>query len=372
MSKILFIIGTRPELIKVAPVIKEFETNRFKDYLIVNTGQHKEMLSNQWEIFNIKSDFDLEILKPNNSLTGLTINAIKKIDNIILKLKKDNKAPKLILAQGDTTTVMASALISFYHEIGFAHLEAGLRTMDLSNPFPEEMNRKIAAIGAKYNFTPTTLAKENLIKEGVDPNSIFVVGNTVVDALNYIIKTQSFKNLKFSDKRIEQLIKTKKKLAIITFHRRENHNNIAELIKAVDYLGSSTNMQFIWPVHKNPNVSKPVYSSILKHNKNVILTEPLNYLELLKVMSRSSLIITDSGGIQEEAPSFKVPVVVLRKVTERPEGINLGLSKLVDCKYLEIIKAVENIAALSNKNIINPYGDGKAAKRIYRIISKYL
>ncbi|HMN26266.1 MAG TPA: UDP-N-acetylglucosamine 2-epimerase (non-hydrolyzing) [Ignavibacteriaceae bacterium] len=372
MSKILFIVGTRPELIKVAPVIQEFKSNSFKDFLIVNTGQHKELLENQWQIFNIKPDFNLDILKKNNSLSGLTINAIKKLDNLILDLKKAKKFPKVIFAQGDTTSVMAASIVSFYHKIKFAHLEAGLRTYDMFNPFPEEMNRRVASIISNYNFVPTELAKENLIREGVNPKSIYLVGNTVVDALKFITKTKIFNSLVFSDKRIESLMNSKKRIVLVTFHRRENHNNLFELIRAIDYLAKNKDYNFIWPVHKNPNIRKPILASSLKSNKNILLTEPLNYFELIKIMSKSTLIITDSGGIQEEAPSFSVPVIVLRKVTERPEGLNLHFSKLVNCYYEAIIKTVGNLNLSLDKNVKNPYGDGKAAKRIYKILCKDL
>lgn len=366
--KLLIVIGTRPELIKVAPVIMELKRRNIRDYKIVNTGQHKELLDPYWKIFDITPDYNLNIISPNQDLATLTSKALLSINNLIKDLDSKGKKPSYILAQGDTTTVMASSMAAFYNNITFFHLEAGLRSYNLSHPFPEEFNRKVAGIVANIHFSPTEGAKNNLIKEGTIESKIKVVGNTVVDALNYITNSEDFAKVNFTDHRINDCIRDVKEIVLITVHRRENQNkNLENLIFAVNKLSiDNPHTCFIWPVHSNPKVKVPVLNSNLSKLNNVILTAPLNYLELLKLISLSKIIFTDSGGIQEEAPSFKKPVLVLREVTERPEAVDLGLSKLVGCDPDSIINGFYNFYP-DYGNVANPYGDGESAIKIVNV-----
>jgi UDP-N-acetylglucosamine 2-epimerase len=365
LHKLLIIIGTRPELIKVAPVIMELKKRNIFNYKIVNTGQHKELLDPYWKVFDITPDYDLNIISPNQDLARLTSRALLSINDLIKELHNKGEKPLYILAQGDTTTVMASSVAAFYNNIMFLHLEAGLRSYNLQHPYPEEFNRRIAGIVADIHFSPTKSAKNNLIREGIIESKIEVVGNTVVDALNYITNSDRFTKVIFSDHRINDCIGKGKQVVLITVHRRENQNkNLENLIFALKKLCTDNpDICFIWPVHSNPKVKLPVLNSDLSKLSNVILTDPLSYLELLKLISLSKIIFTDSGGIQEEAPSFKKPVLILREVTERPEAVDLGLSRLVGCDPDLIINEFYNFHP-DYRNIPNPYGDGCAAERI--------
>lgn len=368
--KLLIVIGTRPELIKTAPVIMELQKRKIRDFKVVNTGQHKELLDPYWKIFNITPDYDLNIISPNQDLASLTSKALLSVNGLIKDLESKDEKPIGILAQGDTTTVMASSMAAFYNDISFLHLEAGLRSYNLKHPYPEEFNRKVAGIVADIHFAPTEGAKKNLIKEGIKESAIKVVGNTVVDALNYITQSAEFANVVFTDQRINECLPVAKKIVLITVHRRENQNkNLENLIDSISKLSADNpDTFFVWPVHSNPKVKTPVLSSALSKRENIILTAPLNYLELLKLISLSTIIFTDSGGIQEEAPSFKKPVLVLREVTERPEAVNLGLSKLIGCDPEAIINGFYNFYP-DHGNIANPYGDGSSA---IKIVDTYL
>lgn len=259
---------------------------------------------------------------------------------------------------------MAASMVSFYNEIEFAHIEAGLRSFNLSHPFPEEFNRKVASITAKYHFAPTAIAKENLLKENVEENKIYVVGNTVIDTLNYFINSPILDNHDFIEPKLKHI---SGKCVLITCHRRENHTQLNNLIEAVDELSTSNpNLTFVWAVHPNPNVKDRVLNSGLDKKENFIITKPLDYLDLIKIISLSTKIISDSGGIQEEAPTFKVPVLILRKTTERPEAVNYGLSILVGMNKQLIKDAFKNFNPNFDTIKESPYGDGQASKKIIK------
>jgi len=364
-KKLLFIIGTRPELIKIFPIINYLKSINYTAYKIVSTGQHKDLLNSYWSVFNIQPDYQLNIIKEGQNLTQLTSKAILGIDKLLKEIHKEF-TPDIILAQGDTTTVMAAAMVAFYNNIKFAHIEAGLRSFNLQHPYPEEFNRKIASIATEYHFAPTLIAKENLLKENIEEDKIYVVGNTVIDTLNYFIQTPILKKHHFIEPKLKDF---SSKCVLITCHRRENHEQLSNLIEAVDELSKlHPELTFIWAVHPNPNVKNKVLNSGLDKNANFIITPPLEYLDLIKIMSLSVKIISDSGGIQEESPSFGVPVLILRKTTERPEAVNLGLSVLVGMDKIKIKDTFENFNPSFKDVKENPYGNGNSS----RIIINYL
>jgi len=367
---IMFVIGTRPELIKVAPVIIMLKKKGYSNYCIVNTGQHRELLNKYWSVFGITPDYNLDVILPNQDLSSLTARAISQINELLKELRQLNSLPKIILAQGDTTTVMAASLVAFYNTIPFVHLEAGLRSHDLYQPFPEELNRRVASIVAACHLAPTTLAGQNIEKENHDTSKVHIAGNTVIDALQFITETKAFTDLQFADDKVQQAYQSGKELVLITCHRRENQNeNLMNLIAAIDQLGRENPASvFIWPLHANPNVKGKVLDSSLSTLKNVVLTEPMDYLELIKVLSKSKIVLTDSGGIQEEAPSFKVPVLVLRDKTERPEAVMMGVSAIVGCNKELIIEQFYKFRPHFSDTFINPYGDGQAAERIVSVL----
>ncbi|HAP35671.1 MAG TPA: UDP-N-acetylglucosamine 2-epimerase (non-hydrolyzing) [Bacteroidetes bacterium] len=369
---ISFIFGTRPEAIKLAPVILDLKNDpRFTVHICV-TAQHRQMLDQVLEIFNIVPDVDLNIMKPNQSLSELTANAIVGIDNYL----KTHK-PDLVLVQGDTTTVFAASLVSFYHKIPIGHVEAGLRTNNKFSPFPEEINRVLTSHVADIHFAPTTLSKENLVKEGVAPDTISITGNTVIDAL-LLAKEMVKKNPPVISSLSANVLKNEKSIILITGHRRENFGaGFESMCAAIAELANEfPTYNFVYPVHLNPNVRDPVFR-ILGNKSNIFLIEPLSYLPFVSLMLRSVLILTDSGGIQEEAPTFGIPVLVMRDTTERPEGVAAGSVKLVGTSKDMIKKVAREL--LTNKtvynsmaSVANPYGDGKASKRIIEHINKFL
>ena len=368
--KTLFIFGTRPEAIKLAPLIKQLENNSNFNIKVCVTGQHKEMLQQVLSFFQINPNYNLNIMKQNQSLFELTSEVLKGLANI---LEQEN--PELIFVQGDTTTAFVGALAGFYKKIKIAHIEAGLRSHNKYSPFPEEMNRVLAGHLSDYHFAPTERAKENLLKEGIKEN-VYVVGNTVIDALFLglnIIKEQGeeqyYKHFDFID--------FSKKIILVTGHRRESFGKPFENIcYALKEIAEREDIEIVYPVHLNPNVREPV-NRILGNVKNVHLIEPLEYPYLIWLMSKSYLVLTDSGGIQEEAPSLGKPVLVMREVTERIEGIEAGTAKLVGTDKEKIVKETVNL--LNNKKeyekmakAVNPYGDGKASQRIENIIEKVI
>ena len=374
MSKILLVVGTRPELIKTAPIVHAFRKAGKENLIkVLSTAQHKDMLKKYWHIFDIKPDYELNFLKKGQSLSELTSRAFKQTDVFFKQLKSENKTPKYIVVQGDTTTVFSVGVSAFYHGIKVAHIEAGLRTYDLQNPFPEEFNRRAVSIIADINFTPTLLSSENLQQEGVPQDKIHIVGNTVVDALQFITTGKTFNSNSFTENKLNEVDLQKGKVVLITFHRRENQNdNLFQLISAVNNLAAEyPDFYFVWTLHPNPKIKEHVINSDIAKNKNVILIPPLEYMDILKLMNLSKVILSDSGGIQEEAPSFGVPVMVLRKITERPEGIISKKAFITDVKSEAIIlKFRDLIQHFQYINKQNPYGDGKASERIRdRLIS---
>jgi len=365
--KVMTVIGTRPEAIKMAPVIKSLMnySEEVKSVVCV-TAQHREMLDQALEIFGIVPDYDLNLMNPNQSLSRLTANVLTALDEVITIEK-----PDWVLVQGDTTTAMVASLVAYYHRIKLGHVEAGLRTNDKFQPFPEEINRRIADILADAYFAPTQNSRMNLLKEGIRSESIVVTGNTVIDALMLISQRVAGRPL---DSRISTSIENRL-LILVTVHRRESFGEpLEDICKALARIAFSCQdkIHVVYPVHLNPNVRKTVYE-ILSGIPNISLIEPVNYEELVGLMSKAYLIMTDSGGIQEEAPSLHKPVLVLRDVTERPEAIEAGAAKLIgtdaDRIYSETMRLIEEPESYYHmSNAINPYGDGQAGHRIVQFL----
>jgi UDP-N-acetylglucosamine 2-epimerase len=360
-KKLLFVVGTRPELIKIFPIINYIKNNRVVDYRLISTGQHKDLLKKYWDLFKITPDYEIDILSEGQDLSSLTSRAILEINKLLKSIEPEFK-PTVIVSQGDTTTVMAASMVAFFNKIPYAHIEAGLRSFSLDHPYPEEFNRRVSSIISQFNFAPTETSRQNLLNEQTDDSKIYVVGNTVIDTLHYFINSNKLKMHKFSESKLSDI---QNECVLITCHRRENHDKIDELIKAVSLLAlENTDTIFVWPVHPNPKVYNKVMESRLLVKDNIIITSPLEYLDLLKIISVSKLILTDSGGIQEEAPTFKVPVLVLRETTERPEAIQAGVSKLTKMKADEIVKDYYGFKPDFSGDFTNPYGDGNASERI--------
>lgn len=366
MKKIMVVFGTRPEAIKLAPIILELKKRPNVETTICVTAQHRQMLDQVLGLFNLKPDIDLDIMQPQQTLPQLTSRVLSGMDQILAEHK-----PDIIIIQGDTTTVMATAMAAFYRQIEVGHVEAGLRSGNLNSPFPEEMNRRVATIFSSLHFTPTVAARDALLKEGIERSRVFLTGNPVIDALRLIIKQPR-------PEKASQLLEraglteagSDKKLILVTAHRRENFGarfrNICEGLKSV--VTRNGNVAIIYPVHLNPNVQEPVYD-ILGDVDRVILTEPLTYDVLAHLMKAAYMVLTDSGGIQEEAPSLGKPVLVMRTETERPEGVQAGTAKLVGPFAENILRETENLLLHQDQYLrmsrsINPYGDGKAALRI--------
>jgi UDP-N-acetylglucosamine 2-epimerase (non-hydrolysing) len=374
MKKVLVVFGTRPEAIKLAPVIIRLKHSGSKLKAVVCvTAQHREMLDHVLDIFEIRPDYDLKIMKKNQSLFDITAEGLRKLEKVLKK-----EFPDIILVQGDTTTTFLASLAGYYLKIKIGHIEAGLRTDDKYNPFPEEMNRRLADCLADLYFVHTARAKENLLREGVDERKIFITGNTVIDALFITVKKQ--KNLN-TQKKIEQrfLIKygillNSKRTVLVTGHRRESFGeemeNICLGLKKIAQ--KNHDIQIIYPVHLNPNVQKPA-TKILSGVSNIYLIDPQDYSSFVWLMNQAYLILTDSGGIQEEAPSLGKPVLVMRKTTERIEGIEAGNAKLIGTDSENIFS--ETMKLLNDRGeyeriskATNPYGDGKASERIYDVL----
>ena len=362
MLKILSVIGTRPEAIKLAPVLHELKAHKGQVRSVVCvTAQHREMLDPILDLFAIKADYDLNVMKPDQKLPELTAGLIQGLSKVVWEEK-----PDWILAQGDTTTVLASALAAFYQRVAFGHVEAGLRTGDLNNPFPEEMNRRVADSMAKLLFAPTEQNRQTLLSEGIADERIVVTGNTVVDALMQIRS----RPIDLSSSPLGDL-PTDRPLVLVTAHRRESFGpQLREICFAIRELALryENSVQFVYPVHLNPNVRRPV-SEILSGISNLRLIDPVDYQTMVHLMGRAILILTDSGGIQEEAPSLGVPVLVMRQATERPEGVEAGVVRLVGTEQKSIIAAASYLignpdARREMASAENPYGDGRAAGRI--------
>jgi len=363
--KLMLIFGTRPELIKLAPMIIMAKKNLSIDLVTCSTGQHRQMLDQALSVFNIKPDIDLDVMTANQSLATLTAKLMVELSQAIEKVK-----PDAVVVQGDTTSAYMGALAAFYQKIPVAHVEAGLRTGDLQSPFPEELNRAMIGRIVKWHFAPTRAAKENLLAEGIPSDSIYITGNTVVDAIQMLAGTPTA----IEDLKRKSSIIPKQDFVLITAHRRENHGDgISSICKAIKEIAHAyPKLEFIFPVHLNPNVRKVVMSEFADHPQ-VILIEPVDFQTLLYLESVAKLIITDSGGIQEEAPSFCTPVVVTREHTERAEGIKAGFAKLAGIQSESIVKLanqyLENTSIRSElSKSSNPYGDGKATVRIFSLL----
>ena len=372
MKKVLFVFGTRPEAIKLAPVILELKKYPRVQIIVCVTAQHRQMLDQALGLFAIIPDIDLDLMKPNQTLSELTGRVVDGVDRV---LKKEQ--PDIVLIQGDTTTVMAAALAAFYNKIPVGHVEAGLRSNDICSPFPEEMNRRLTSILGNYHFAPTEKAKEALLGEGISGERIYVTGNTVIDALHMILKEPVPMVAKKILDRVgisDNVNERKRKMILLTAHRRENFGERFECIcQAIKQLAErNQDIVIVYPVHLNPNIQEPA-NRILGGLDRILLIEPVEYDSMAHLMNAASIILTDSGGIQEEAPSLGKPVLVMRTETERPEGIEAGTARLVGPHTDKIIIETERLlydkAAYNEMaRAINPYGDGKAAKRIVEIL----
>lgn len=361
MKKIMLVFGTRPEAIKMCPLVKELKTRENVEAIVCVTGQHREMLQQVLDCFEVVPDYNLDIMQDKQTLFDITTNIISKIKPVLEEVK-----PDIVLVHGDTSTTFVTALCAFYMQIPVGHVEAGLRTYNLYSPYPEEFNRQATSIIAKYNFAPTEMAKSNLIQEGKDEHTIYVTGNTAIDALKTTV------NDKYTNSLLDWV--GNDRLVVLTAHRRENlgkplENMFTAIKKIVE---EKKDIKVIYPVHKNPIVQE-IAKRILGNNERIKLIEPLEVIDFHNLLARSYLILTDSGGIQEEAPSLGKPVLVMRDTTERPEGIKAGTLKLVgtdtDTIYLEMKKLLDNSTEYDRMSKAqNPYGDGLASKRIADIL----
>ena len=370
MRKALIVFGTRPEAIKMAPVVKQMKEHFNGEVRVCVTAQHRQMLDQVLTLFGIVPEYDLNLMKPGQDLTDITANVLSALRGVL-----DDFSPDVVLVHGDTTTTFAASLAAYYKKIPVAHVEAGLRTGNLYSPWPEEINRKLTGAIASFHFAPTANSRDNLLRESVDAGRIFVTGNTVIDALLDVIhKINSDHQMKAMLDKQFAFLNPDKRIILITGHRRENFGKgFEEICKALAALASRNDVELVYPVHLNPNVQEPV-RRLLGAIQNVHLIEPLDYLPFIYLMNRSYLIITDSGGIQEEAPSLGKPVLVIRDTTERPEAIEAGTVKLVgtdsDKIFREATSLLDDVAAYQRMAFAhNPYGDGYAAKRIVDVLS---
>lgn len=357
-------VGTRPECIKMAPLINELRRQAWARTTVVSTGQHRELVKQILDLFDIEVDHDLDVMQPNQSLNELTGRIFMALEQVLSAQHYD-----LLLVQGDTTSVMSAAVAAFHHGVPVGHVEAGLRTYDLSRPFPEEANRRITSLISQLHFAPTENSRDNLLREHVDPATVFVTGNTVIDALLDIAGR---------DPQCPYPVDKKRRLILITAHRRESFGApIIEICRAVrDLHDRHQDLEFVYPVHPNPNVRRPVQDN-LAGLERVHLIEPAGYEELIGLMKASYLILTDSGGIQEEAPALGKPVLILRDETERPEVVTVGAAQLVGAHFDRIVGGVEKLLIdhrtyASMASAGSPFGDGLAAKRIASICHKFL
>lgn len=383
MKKIMLVFGTRPEAIKMAPLVKEFQKHPDKfETIVCVTGQHREMLDQVLEIFDIKPDYDLNIMKQGQDLYDVTARVLTGMRDVLKEAQ-----PDVVLVHGDTTTSTAAALASFYQQIPVGHVEAGLRTHNIYSPWPEEMNRQITGRIAEYDFAPTPLSRANLLAEGVDEKKITVTGNTVIDALYWVV--DKMKSTPELNARLKEELKkcgydvnrlsNGKKLVLITGHRRENFGDgFISMCRAIKSLTEKyPDVDFVYPMHLNPNVRKPiheVFGENLEGLGNMFFIEPLEYLSFVFLMEKSNIVLTDSGGIQEEAPGLGKPVLVMRDTTERPEALEAGTVKLVGTDYDMIVNEVSALLddaahydAMSKA--VNPYGDGQACERIVKTLA---
>ena len=386
--KILSVFGTRPEAVKMAPIVRLLSQTTGIESRVCVTAQHRQMLDQVLELFQIKPDYDLDLMRDNQSLAELSASIFTYLEPILADFK-----PDWVLAVGDTTTVVTTSLLAFYRRIKFGHVEAGLRTHDKWHPYPEEINRRLATVTADLHFAPTDWSQENLLREGVDERAIRVTGNPVIDALNFVSKQEEPREISELLERLgvgrkemgelgigeletERLVTSRlktRRLVLVTAHRRENFGRpIENICHALKELASREDVEIVYPVHLNPNVQEPV-NRILKDIKHITLLPPLDYLPLVHLMKYAKLILTDSGGIQEEAPTFGIPVLVMREVTERPEGVAAGTLKLVGTETSHIVREARRLlddptAYEGMAKAANPFGDGRAAERIVQAL----
>ncbi len=367
MSHILLIFGTRPEAIKMAPLVRTLQTDSRFNVTMCVTAQHREMLDQVLDWFEIRPDYDLDLMRPNQTLAGITARAINGISEIIAEVN-----PDAVLVQGDTTTAMTGALAGFYNRVKVGHVEAGLRTDDIYNPFPEEVNRRLISVIGNYHFAPTKTAERALLREGTNPNTVYVVGNTVIDALHWTVSKEH--NLPTTI----PLPQADEKLIMITAHRRESFGiGFEAMCKAFLQIAENhKNARLVYPVHLNPNVQEPVHR-ILSGSDRIHLLDPLPYPDFAHLMARADIILTDSGGIQEEAPSLGKPVIVMRTTTERPEAVEAGVAKLVGTDADTIVEAVSELLTDQNAydamaNAVSPFGDGTTSRQIADILAEAL
>jgi UDP-N-acetylglucosamine 2-epimerase (non-hydrolysing) len=368
--KILSVFGTRPEAVKMAPVVRKLRDTPGIESRVCVTAQHRQMLDQVLDLFEIRPDYDLNLMRDNQSLAELSAAIFTHLDPVLADYK-----PDWVLAQGDTTTVAVTSMLAFYRRIRFGHVEAGLRTHNKWHPFPEEINRRIASATADLHFAPTEWSRQNLLRENIDEKIIVVTGNPVIDALDHVSRQEEPTQVR---ELLEKLAINSReqrtgRLILLTAHRRENFGKpIEDICRAVRALASRGDVEIVYPVHLNPNVQEPV-NRLLRGVPHVTLLPPLDYLPLVHLMKQSTLILTDSGGIQEEAPAFGVPVLVLRETTERPEGIEAGTLKLVGTKTDHIVGEAARLldeppAYAQMAKSANPYGDGHAAERIVQAL----
>lgn len=364
--KVLTVFGTRPEAIKMAPLVHALAADNYFEAKVCVTAQHREMLDQVLSLFDIKPDYDLDIMRPGQGLTEITCRILDGLKPVLEEFK-----PDVVLVHGDTTTTLATSLAAFYHRIPVGHVEAGLRTGDLYSPWPEEGNRTLTGHLAMYHFAPTETSKQNLLREAVPENHIFVTGNTVIDALFWVRnRIHTDNELREKMEQRYSFLQQDKKIILVTGHRRESFGDGFERICSAlaDIARTHSDVQVVYPVHLNPNVREPV-NRILSHIDNVTLIEPQDYLPFVYLMDHAYLILTDSGGIQEEAPSLGKPVLVMRNTTERPEAVSAGTVRLVGTDIALILQEVSRLLTDENEyhemsRAHNPYGDGKACQRI--------
>lgn len=363
MKKVMAVFGTRPEAIKMAPIIKEIEKRKNLECIVCVSGQHREMLDQVLEVFKIKPQYDLNIMKHEQTITDITVGVLTNIEDVI---KKEN--PDIILVHGDTTTAFSSALAAFYNKVLVGHIEAGLRTYNKYSPYPEEINRQMISVLSDYHFAPTQESADNLKKEGKNEQSIFITGNTVIDSMKYTVDNN------YTNEIFDWV--GKDKMILLTAHRRENlgkpmHNIFTAIKRIVD---NYEDVKVVYPIHLNPKIRK-IADEVIGNSDKIKIIEPLDVKDFHNFINKSYIILTDSGGIQEEAPSLGKPVLVLRDTTERPEGLKAGTLKLVGTDtekiYKETSKLLTNLDAYKKMSeAINPYGDGKASERIVDIIER--
>ena len=380
MKNMMLVFGTRPEAIKMSPLVKEFQKYPEKfETIVCVTGQHREMLDQVLRIFDIQPDYDLNIMKQGQDLYDVTARVLTGMRDVLKETR-----PDIVLVHGDTTTSTAAALAAFYQQIPVGHIEAGLRTHNIYRPWPEEVNRQITGRIATYHFAPTSLSKDNLLQEGISGEQIIVTGNTVIDALYMVV--EKIKNDGILSCELEKVLKASgydisrlsdgRKLVLITGHRRENFGDgFISMCKAIKSLSEKyPEVDFVYPMHLNPNVRKPIHEVFGESQRaNLFFIEPLEYLSFVYLMEKSAIVLTDSGGIQEEAPGLGKPVLVMRDTTERPEALEAGTVKLVGTDYDKIVNEVSGLLDSQEyyekmSKAINPYGDGKACSRIVKAL----